>query len=159
MRLHRTVFIAPYPATALKPWRNFQGRKHYHFGEKGFEQAAQMEARRGGAEQDGRGLRHLISGQLTQAIENAADKGGLQSGAGGGRRLRVEGAAEFLFDVVIEGEHAQAAVVGKQRADEGAAERLAWPMSVSVSLPNSPARRKTCSTVSSSFSKQTGLTR
>ena len=61
-----------------------------------------MKARGGGAEQDGRGLRDLISGQLTQAIENAADERGLQSGTGCGRRLRAEGAAEFLFNIVIE---------------------------------------------------------
>ena len=50
---------------------------------------------------------------------------GCKARAGGGRRLRGEGAAQFLFDVVIEREHAQAAIVGEQRADERAAERLA----------------------------------
>src|SRR5437879_3227923 len=84
-----------------------------------------MKARGGGAEQNGRSLRDLISGKRAQAIENAADERGLQSAAGGGRRLRAEGAAEFLFDVVIEGEHAQAAVIGEQGTDQGAGQRLA----------------------------------
>src|ERR1700681_5029031 len=105
--------------------RNFQRREHHNFGEKGFEQAPQMKARRGGAEQDGRSLRDLISGKGTQAIENAADERGLQSGAGGRRRLQTESAAEFFFDVVIEGEHAQAAVIGEQGTDQSTGERLA----------------------------------
>src|SRR5713101_5979863 len=84
-----------------------------------------MKARRGGAEEDGSGLRDLISGKRAQAVENAAHERGLQSGVGGGRCLRAESAAEFLFDVVIEREHAQAAVVGEQGANQGAAERLA----------------------------------
>src|SRR5208282_2733246 len=82
--------------------RNFQGRKDHYLGEKGFEQPAQMKARRGGTEKDGRGLRHLISREQPQAIENAADEGRLQSGAGGGRGLWAEGAAEFLFECVIQ---------------------------------------------------------
>jgi hypothetical protein len=43
--------------------RNFQRREHHNFGEKGFQQAPQMKARRGGAEEDGCGLRDLISGK------------------------------------------------------------------------------------------------
>ena len=43
--------------------------------------------------------------------------------AGGG--LRVEGAAEFFFNVVVEREHAQAAIVGEQRTNQRAAQRLA----------------------------------
>src|SRR5207302_11318885 len=84
-----------------------------------------MKARGGGAEQNGRSLRNLISGKRAQAIENAADERGLQSAAGRGRRLRAEGAAEFFLDVVIEGEHAQAAVIREQGTDQGAGQRLA----------------------------------
>src|SRR5713101_8564178 len=84
-----------------------------------------MKARRGGAEEDGSGLRDLISGKRAQAVENAAHERGLQSGVGGGRCLRAESAAEFLFDFVIEREHAQAAVVGEQGANQGAAARVA----------------------------------
>src|SRR5258706_16415495 len=84
--------------------RNFQRRKHHNFGEKGFEQAPQMKACGCGAEQDGRSLRDLITGKRTQAIEDAANKRRLQSGTVGECRLGAEGAAEFFFDVVIEGE-------------------------------------------------------
>lgn len=70
-------------------------------------------------------MRDLLSGKLAQSIENAADEGGLQSRARGRRHLRGESAAEFFFDAVIEGEHAQSAVVGKKRPHQSTAERLA----------------------------------
>ena len=103
---------------------NFERRKHHHFGEKGFEQTPQVKARRGGAKQDGRGLRDLIPSETLEAVEYAPHKRGLQSGAGGGRSLRGKGAVQFLFDGVIEGEHAQRAIVREQWTNQGAAERL-----------------------------------
>jgi hypothetical protein len=54
--------------------RNFQGREHNNFGEEGFEQAAQMKTRGRAAEQNRRGLGYLLSRQLAQAIEDAANE-------------------------------------------------------------------------------------
>jgi len=68
------AFIGPYPATAREPWEEFPGERAQQLWEEGFEQAAQMKTRGRAAEQNRRGLGYLLSRQLAQAIEDAANE-------------------------------------------------------------------------------------
>jgi len=52
----------------------FPGERAQQLWEEGFEQAAQMKTRGRAAEQNRRGLGYLLSRQLAQAIEDAANE-------------------------------------------------------------------------------------